>query len=276
MLRLSLVALLCLSAVARAEVESEMVKAGVTAYDDLDYARAADLLQMALKETLTREEKRVTFTTLALAQISLGKKDEGRRAFEQLLRIDPDFQLDRTMSPKFRVVFEQARHNVATGTGVAANAGLPQLKPTMPSSVGEGRPAAIHVSYPGGVGDKMEVYFRTRGQLRFSRLLVAGKKGVFDVTIPGMQVQAPAVELYCDVLDDNGAALAAAGSLGRPLAFDVIAKKVPVYKKGWFWGTLLVIAAAGAAAGALGWYYTQPPSGSATLQVHPLAGHFGF
>jgi tetratricopeptide (TPR) repeat protein len=260
-----------LGGVARADIESEEVKAGQAAYDDLNYQLAVDHLQKALKETLTREEKRVAFTTLAFAYVSLGQKDAGRKAFEQLIRIDPDFQLDRTHSPKMRAVFEEAKRSVATGAGIEANAGLPQLKPEAPRIIREGKSASVHVSYPGGVGDKLEIYYRTRGQLRFTRMLVVGKKGQFDLTIPAREVQPPAVEYYCDVLDDNGAALAVAGSLGRPLAIDVDAKKVPVYKKGWFWGTIVAIAAAGAVGGALGWYYTQPATGNATLTIHPFA-----
>src|SRR4051812_22586435 len=52
-----------------ADVESPLVKQGLAAYAELDYARAVKLLDQARKESLTREEKIATYQTLAMAQV---------------------------------------------------------------------------------------------------------------------------------------------------------------------------------------------------------------
>src|SRR4051812_3392952 len=91
-----------LSSTARAEIDSPLVKKGLAAYAELDYARAIALLEQARKESLTREEKIATYQTLALAQLGLGRTVEARTAFEHLLRIDPSFTLDRSVAPKVR------------------------------------------------------------------------------------------------------------------------------------------------------------------------------
>jgi hypothetical protein len=259
---------------ARADVESEQVKAGVAAYDDLDYAKAVDLLHKALNETLTREERVVTWRTLAFAHVALNKPDDARADFESLLRVDPSYQPDRTISPRVRKVFEDAKAHVATeGTPTDAEHRMPSVQPVItPKVLKAGKPVTFALTYPGGVAQKLELFYRTRGQLRFSRVEVAGKQGVFEVTIPGLQVGGPALEWYLVLLDDGGLAIANAGSLGQPLGLDVLSRPVPVYKKGWFWGVVVGVAAAGALAAGLA-VGLQPakigPDTPAALTIHP-------
>jgi len=66
---------LLLAGLARAEVESETVQKGVAAYDALEFDRAVQILNQALGESLTREEKIITWRTLAFAQTALGHTD---------------------------------------------------------------------------------------------------------------------------------------------------------------------------------------------------------
>src|SRR5438270_1123014 len=145
---------------ANAAIESDLVKQGIAAYNDLEYLRAVDLLKKALQETLTRDEKIVTFQTLAFAHVALGKNDDAVRDFEQLLRIDGSFELDRTISPRVRAVFEEARGRVATqGGSVGGESGhsLPELHPTVtPHKIKEGQTVTIDSSYPGGVAASVE------------------------------------------------------------------------------------------------------------------------
>ena len=234
---------------ARAAIESDLVKQGIAAYNDLEYPRAIDLLHKALQETLTRDEKIVTFQTLAFAHVALGKNDEAVKDFENLLRINGSFELDRTISPRVRAVFEDARAHVATESGASeAGRALPELHPMVtPAKVKEGQAVTIASAYPGGVASSVELFYRTRGQNVFAKLKQpVGAGGAFSVIVPGMHVKAPALEYYFVVLDDSGASVAIAGTLGQPLAVDVQGRKKPVYTKGWFWGVLGGVAVVGA------------------------------
>src|SRR6266540_2790944 len=107
--RVTLVLVLLLAAVstARAAVESPEVLAGVAAYRELDYDRAIEILQKAVRQTLTREEKTVAYRTLALAYVAADKREPAIRAFVNVLRIDESFELDRTSSPRERAAFEE-------------------------------------------------------------------------------------------------------------------------------------------------------------------------
>jgi len=124
------------------------------------------------------------------------------------------------------------------------------------------------VVYPGGVARKMTVYFRKPGDAQFSREVVEGApSGRFDATVPGLSVQAPSLEYHVVLLDDNGASVAAAGSLGQPLSVGVARTPSPVYKRGWFWGVVGGVAAAGAIATGLA--LGLPRGSSAPVTVNP-------
>jgi tetratricopeptide (TPR) repeat protein len=100
---------LLLPLAAHAAVDSDLVKAGVAAYDELEYDKAIDLLHKALAESLTRDEKLVTYRTLAFSHVALGDEASARERFKALLRVDPTIKLDRTISPRVRKVFDEAR-----------------------------------------------------------------------------------------------------------------------------------------------------------------------
>lgn len=257
---------IALPSVTRADVDSPLVKKGLAAYAELDYAHAIELLEQARKESLTKEEKVVTYQTLAMARVALGQSDAARSDFERLLRIDPSFQLDRSVAPKVRAVFEEAKARAAT-SGKSLGSAMPQVTATLsPSSPREGRPVVVSVAYPGGVATRMALYHRRAGESAFSRVIVDGHDGTFSATLPGLAVQAPGLEYHVVLLDDAGADVATAGTLGQPLTASVERVQRPIYKKGWFWGVLGGVAAAGAIATTLALVL---PRSTASVTVNP-------
>jgi hypothetical protein len=265
---LTVAAVVAAPLVVRAEVDSALVKQGVAAYAALDLPRAITLLEQARGESLTREEKILTYRTLGMAYVAVGQPGPAKIDFQHLLRVDPTAELDRSVAPKVRAVFEEAKADAATSAHAMAPA-LPTLAPEIaPATPHEGRPVTVHVVYPGGVARKMTVYFRKPGDAQFSRALVdAAPSGAFDATVPGMAVQAPSLEYHVVLLDDAGASVAAAGSLGQPLSVTVARATKPVYKRGWFWGVVGGVAAAGAIATGLA--LGLPRGSSAPVTVNP-------
>jgi hypothetical protein len=265
-----LLVVLAATTTARADVESPLVREGLAAYDALDYTRAVQQLEQARGESLTREEKIITYRTLGMARVALGDSDGARGDFAHLLRIDPSYDFDRTVAPKVRAVFEAAKAEVAS-SGRALAPAEPTLRPTLvPAAPREGKPVVVHVSYPGGVARKMTLYYRALGANAFSRASVDGAPdGGFSATIPGLDVHAPALDYHVVLLDDGGASVAAAGSIGRPLSVAVTRAPRPVYKRGWFWGVVGGVAAAGALA--TGLVLLLPRSNSAPITVNPLS-----
>ena len=253
---------------ARADIDSPLVKQGLAAYASLDYARAISALEQARNESLTREEKIAAYRTLGMAYVAVGQPGPAKIYFQHLLRIDPSIELDRSVAPKVRAVFEEAKAEAATSAHAMAPA-LPSLSPSVdPPAPKQGRPVTVHVVYPGGVARKMTVYFRKPGDAQFSREVVAAApSGAFDATVPGLAVQPPSLEYHVVLLDDAGASIAAAGSLGQPLSVGVASTPRPVYKRGWFWGVVGGVAVAGALATGLA--LGLPRGSSAPVTVNP-------
>ena len=106
-----LVALCVVPTNARAGIDSPLVRAGLAAYDALDFPRAVSLLESARKERLTVEELTVTLRTLGSARVALGDDAGALAAFGRLLEVAPSYTLDRTVSPRIRAVFEEAQKN---------------------------------------------------------------------------------------------------------------------------------------------------------------------
>jgi hypothetical protein len=237
-------------------VDSDAIKQALSAYDDLDYARCVEMLQKALTETLTRDEKLVTYRTLAFCHVGLDKPDAAKFDFENLLRIDESAELDRRISPRIRAPFEEAKAAIATGESVEGQASEVQFKTATvetrlePAHPSEGHPLTVSTQLAGKGAAKAELFYRVRGQAVFNKLATPGSPdGRFALTIPGMQVQPPAVEYYLSILDDSNTSLARAGTLARPLGVAVAAQKRPVYAKGWFWGVVVGVVAVGAIVG---------------------------
>lgn len=257
-------------------IDSDQVKLGVAAHDELDYPKCVAELDKALGESLTKGERIVTLKTLGFCRVALDQKDGARLAFQKLLALEPSFDLDRTISPRVRAVFEEARGRVATQGGSSGDTGhaLPELHPTVtPLKVKEGQAVTVASAYPGGVASRVELFYRVRGQNAFAKLKASiDLDGKFAVTVPGMHVQAPVLEYYFVLLDDTGASVAIAGTLGRPLAVDVEGRKRPLYTKGWFWGVIggvAVVGAGVATAVALSTRSSITASTPATISIQP-------
>jgi tetratricopeptide (TPR) repeat protein len=254
---------------ASADVESELVKSGVAAYEDLEYATAVKFLNRALSESLTREEKMVTFETLGFCQVALGDLAQAKTAFQELLRIAPSFELDRTISPRVRAVFQEAKDQLATSGLAVQGSSLPSVHTLIePQHAKQGRAVTVRVDYPGGVAEKMRIFYRTRGTNAFSAVTVSSQPaGRFTALVPGLQVKAPALEYYVELLDETGTQVAGAGALGQPIGLEVAASKRPLYAKAWFWGTLGGVLVAGAVAATAATLATQHGAANGQVQV---------
>ncbi len=109
---------------ARASARDDM-RAGLSAFDALDYERATMLLSRALthKQRLSVEDLQIVHKTLAFGYVGMGRHANAVTAFVELLRIEPATELDRTVSPRVRAAFDEARTRLnlsALGTETAA------------------------------------------------------------------------------------------------------------------------------------------------------------
>lgn len=129
-------------AVGQGEVDHPLVRAGVAAYESLEYAEAVSLLERARSETLTDRERAVTLELLGSARAVLGETAAARADFTALLRLVPGFTMDDGVSPRIRVVFEQVRAEVRAAEAEAAAREAEKAKVTTAPPDDDAKPLA--------------------------------------------------------------------------------------------------------------------------------------
>ncbi len=231
-------------------VESEILRKALDAFEEVDYVRSIELLEKAQQEgTLTKTERLILFRTQALAHIALGEPEQARRDFENLLRVDPDYELDRTFSPKVRSTFDEARASLSVAGGATS---LPLLNSKRSSDAPRaGQPVVIRVLAPSGT-TRVELYYRKQGTTEFSTAGVKpDQNGEAELVIPGMSVIQPGLDYYVKALGANQEISAADGSSLAPLSIAVRAEKVVKKSRAWVWGAVAagIVVVGGVAAG---------------------------
>lgn len=79
-------------------------------YGELRYAEVVPELEKALAAPSVNDQQRIEiYALMGKVQVVLGDTQSGRRSFDQLLELDPTFQLEQDLSPKILGVFEEAR-----------------------------------------------------------------------------------------------------------------------------------------------------------------------
>lgn len=197
-------------------VESEPLKAGLAAFDDLDYPKALDQFRVALRESLTKRERVVLFRAQAMIHSALDDHSAAISDFERVLRINPLFELDRNTSPKVKRAFFEAKSNIAK------QALAPPLNATRnPERPKVGESLTI-VSLPPSGTERLELYFRSRGDQAYQLIMGAPTRGApSELTIPAAAIDSDAVEYHLRAVNDLDQTVGADGTLVNPLSIPV-------------------------------------------------------
>jgi hypothetical protein len=254
------VVLSCLLWSGGASADRDTIQLGLAAYEALDYERAVALLHQAFSESLGAAEKRTVLSTLAFAHVALNQDDQARAAFRLLLRSDPTTSLDETISPRTRLLFEEARSDLGPAAPAALSAAIDPASPV------SGRPLVVSALAPGAAS--AQLFYRSVGQSSFHRVGALAEDGRIAISVPATDVKAPALEYYLLALDAVDQVKAQAGSQERWLRADVAAPRVPLYRRGWVWGTAAGATAAVVVVGVVAGLFAQPSTARVTI-AHP-------
>ncbi|HOX46330.1 MAG TPA: tetratricopeptide repeat protein [Myxococcota bacterium] len=235
-------------------------------YDNLQYKEALDKLKEAIR-TKGNSRANVTeiYKLMGFIYIIQNQKTNARRAFELLLKIDPNFEMNPLLtSPKMLDFFNEVKNEQKKKDRV-----IMQHTPVTES------PGAARVEVKAYVVDLqkklkgMKLYFRKRGDPNFAEAEMAASRDVakgagsmtFVGAIPFVWEIYEETELFIDYyiagLDDRGNWVANAGSPKEPFTFRMNlmtgelpegARKTPLVKSWWFW-TLIGAAVAGLGVG---------------------------
>ena len=98
----------------RSPEESDLFEQGKKAYDDFNIEEAISLLEQAVTENsnnnVDRAELTEAYFLLALSYTTKGEVEKAEKAFESLLKIEPNFNVDSSLHPpKVVEVFERVK-----------------------------------------------------------------------------------------------------------------------------------------------------------------------
>lgn len=180
-------------------------------FDSLEFDAAAEAFEAALREPGTRDERLREWKGLALSKAFMGQSKKAQGHFEDLLSLDPDAEVSRSLGPKIRKPFEAARKRMH-GTPRA------ELKVMRRQ---DGQVEAV-LENPLAMVTKLAVYVREPGQTSFQ---VTEGDALGPVVAKANAVRA--VEAYAVALDSAQGVLFEQGSATSPKRFDATEEPPP-------------------------------------------------
>ncbi len=180
-------------------------------FEALEFDSAAADFEAALREPGSRDERLRAWKGLALSKAFMGQARQAQADFEELLALDPDVEVSRSLGPKIRKPFEAARKKVR-GTPRAV------LKVVRRQ---DGQVEAV-LENPLEKVAKVAVYVRQPGESSFQ---ATESDSPGPVVAKASAVRA--VEAYAVALDSAQGVLFEQGSASAPLRFDATEEPPP-------------------------------------------------
>jgi hypothetical protein len=217
----------------------DLVQIGQQQFDDQQYEESIQTLSAALVRPNNTKAQRVEiYRLLALNYITLNRKDESEAAVRGLLSIQPDYELPKAESPRFRDFFANTKQRwEAEGRPGLVKESEPAPAPvtmlhTSPSQVDPGTKIDLsaRMQDPEHRVASVKLFYRTGARGSFKELSAFYAKGqaAAHATIPASAVKPPFVEYYLLGYDKNELPVVSRGDVGAPLRV-----AVPEPSKGW-------------------------------------------
>lgn len=236
-----------------AQPSRDLVQRGRDLYEDQRYEDSIQTLSGALvRPGNTRAQRIEIYRLLAFDYIILGRKDEADAAVRALLSLQPDFELPRSESPRFRDFFAatRTRWEAEGRPGLVTEQTAPRpvaLKHASPSEAkpDEEIPLAAQLEDPDHRVSGVTLFYRTGSSGKYAETTASidPADGAVRTSIPAAVVRGPYVAYYLLARDKSGLPLASSGDADAPL-------RIPVPEKSGGW--VLPVAIGGGVLGAAG------------------------
>jgi hypothetical protein len=231
----------------------DLIQRGHELFDDQRYEESIQTLSGALvRPSNTAQQKLEILRLLALDHITLGHAEEAENFVRALLAAQPDYELPRSESPRFRDFFAavRAKWQAEGRPGLAAEEGGGRqiaMKHSSPATAASGTEVtlAARLDDPGHRAKHVDLFYRAGSTGVFTPIAAQYAAGDGDVraTIPPSAVRPPYVAYYLLATDAAGMPVASSGDADAPLRIPV-----PEPSKGW----VLPVAIGGGALGVAG------------------------
>lgn len=210
---------------------------GKALFRDQEYRKAIRVLAPLRRDSrATRAQRLRALELIGLSYLIVGDRRRAREAFQDLLAIDPGYQLrDDTGSPKIRRFFDRVKRDYVPGFDAKAVA---ELEHSAPSGANAGRRLELDVTIKKGEAKVREVVakLRRRGVLGYG--LTANFRKRKGNTwraklVPPASTDGYVLEYYLEARDGTGKALGRVAGPETPLSIPV-APGSPRRKTRWY------------------------------------------
>lgn len=217
-------------------------------YDRLEFDRAARTLQRAIEYSKNcRWDLAEIYRLKAFVDAVNAERERCQRAFEILLALDPQYQMQSDVPPKIQNCFEDAKR-------VPVERRELRLVHTAPTEVQPNAPVSLPVKVidPLRLIDQIQVYFRREGVKIFTTVTARADENV-SVVIPALSIppdeKGYKMEYFVRAVDRWEGTLAEEGSARKPNKFNVSPATTddPVTGKWWFWSAIGAVLIGGVA-----------------------------
>jgi hypothetical protein len=217
-------------------------------YRKLQYVDVVKRLERALKvKRNTKGQLCEIYSLMGTVHVVLGKEKAARRAFKQLLTIDPGYSLDPGISPKILGLFQRVKRELAPPATF-------RTKPRVYTRPGEYPRVQVELADPGKTVEQVDLWCRDpKGKFR-RKTMKSHSKGRYSGYLPVKAEEYPGgfrLAYFIQAKGSQGKILAGQGSQAKPFIFTIPATPPPVekpvavsspwYKKWWIWTAVGVV-----------------------------------
>jgi hypothetical protein len=184
------------------------VETAESLYTKLDYDKANDVATRVLKKNNLTHDQMVRATKVqAITFAILGKDDEAKDAFLQLLIFDPEYTVDANLGPKVSAPFMEARGEYR------ALPSKPGIEVT-PSVRSDGGQLKVITRDPTKLAKKVNVGWRWTSSGDYTVTTISVGEGVVEIAAP--PPGRTRLDFYAQALDDRENSIFEAGSAAVP------------------------------------------------------------
>lgn len=201
-------------------------------YSEMQYPAVVQAMRRALDVPgIGPVDQLEAYEYMGCAYVALQDETSARRAFRDLLVIDPYYVLrEPSGSPKIREVFERARHEIAPDAALEPSL---SLRISAPRRANAGEPAEVRAE-PSGPVARMTLRTRVAGELPYARSPMTRSGRFFRgvVTLPE-RTRSYSLEFYLEARNGRGGLIARGASPLAPRSIDVRVATVQTPNEWW-------------------------------------------
>lgn len=218
------------------EVERHLAD-GRRLYGEQEYAAVIQAMRRALDVPgISPADQLEAWEYVGCSYVALEDEREARRAFRELLVVDPYYSLrEPSGSPKIREAFERVRREIAPDAALQPDVNLRLVGPERATAGG-----AVEVRVEASVPvQRMTLRSRVAGTLAFDRVSMTRSGSAFRAMVDLPDRDRPySFEYYVEARDERGRVVARGASPLGPRTVEVAVARPPTsrwYESPWLW-----------------------------------------